>query len=146
MISFQVDVLDGTAATLHATAYVDVPKVGLEVTQAHNVAPTCDPAPASILADQIFVNPTKLVSSLGFDAFAVGTETEFFELEQQHEGFNKSWTVHNFPTACTSFNPAQKKLDRAFKTGSTKGGSATSHRGSVAGVLLAMILTTFMIV
>ena len=136
-VSFQIDLVDGYGANANASAYVDVPKLDVQVKQVHNATSSCDPAPASLPAAQVYANLTNIVPSIGFDAFAVAAETELIFLNQ-HQGYNKSWTIHNFSTACVQYSAAKKTLGPPSKSGST-----TSTHASVAGVLLAMIMAVF---
>ncbi|KAK3166836.1 hypothetical protein OEA41_009961 [Lepraria neglecta] len=136
-VSFQIDLFDGYGASANASAYVDVPKLDVQVKQVHNATSSCDPAPASLPAAQVYANLTNIVPSIGFDAFAVAAETELIFLNQ-HQGYNKSWTIHNFSTACVQYSAAKKTLGPPSKSGST-----TSTHASVAGVLLAMIMAVF---
>ena len=138
-VTFLVTVLGGAIASDSITTSFDVPKLDVNITQVKNVTSTCDPAPASLPADQVYSNLTNIVPSLGFDVLAVFTETE--GTHENSQAFEPSWTAHNFTTACLGYDVAKKTL--AAVPQSKPSGGATSVRASATGLLLALTLLIF---
>ena len=71
---FEVDIFSAETASVDVATYFDVPELDVQVTQVHNVNSTCDLAPYSLAADQIFKNLTNIIPSIGFDASVTFTE------------------------------------------------------------------------
>ena len=162
---FEVDVFSGNAASIDVATYFDVPKLDVQVTQVHNVNSTCDPAPSSLAADQIFKNLTNIIPSIGFDASV--TFTEEFVGNTDDQPFGKSWTALNLSTACLAFNSAAETLGPAAQakpsqintsgntsgdtsgntsgdtSGNTSGGTKKEAHTSAAGMLLAVVMVFF---
>lgn len=142
---FEVDVLSEKTASVDINTYIDVPKLDVQITQVHNANSTCDPAPSSLAADQIFKNLTNVISSIGFDAFASFTEEAIGDTDSQP--FGESWTALNLSTACLAFNPAAKTLEPAAqaKPSQVNASSGTNIDAYIptATILLAMVTVVF---
>ena len=141
---FTVDFPDQTASVDVAT-YFDIPKLDVQVTQVHNVSSTCDPAPSSLAADQIFRNLTNLISSVGVDAsFAFGEKVDGNTLDQPPEF---SGILFNLSTACLAFNPVAKTLGPAAQAEpsiiNASVGTKMEAYNSAAGMLLAVVTVVF---
>ena len=144
---FEVDVFSDDAASIDVATYFDVPKLDVQVTQVHNVNSTCDPAPSSLAADQIFKNLTNVIPSIGFDASV--TFTEEFVGKTDDQPFGKSYTALNLSTACLAYNAAAKTLGppAQAKPSQTQinasGGTKVKAYTSAAGMLLVMVTAAF---
>ena len=138
---FEIDIFADEAASVDVATYFDVPKLDVQVTQVHNVNSTCDPAPSSLAADQIFKNLTNVIPSIGFDASV--TFTEEFVGKSDEQPFGESWTALNLSTACLAFNPAAKTLGPAAQAKPAQfnapGGSRIEAYDCAAGMLLALV-------
>lgn len=143
--SFEVDVFTDKTASIDVATYFDVPKLDVQVTQVQNANSTCDPAPSSLAADQIFKNLTNVIPSIGFDAFVTFTEEALGDTADQP--FGKSWTAVNLSTACLAFDAAAKTLGPAAQAKPSQvnasGGTQIKAYTSVAGFLLAMVTVVF---
>ena len=142
---FDVDIINDKTASVDVATYFDVPKLDVQVTQVHNANSTCDPAPSSLAADQIFKNLTNVISSIGFDASVTFTEDAGGDTDAQP--FEKSWTALNLSTACLAFNPAAKTLGPAAQAKPSQvnasGGIMMKAYTSTARLLLAMMTVVF---
>ena len=142
---FEVDVLTDEAASVDVNTYFDVPKLDVQVTQVHNANSTCDPAPSSLAADQVFKNLTNVIPSIGFDASVTFTEEVLGGTDDQP--FNKSWIALNLSTACLAFDPAAKTLGPAAQAKSSQvnasGGTNIEAYTSAAILLLSMVTVVF---
>ena len=142
---FAVDVFSDAAASIDVNTYFDVPKLDVQVTQVHNANSTCDPAPSSLAADQIFKNLTNVIPSIGFDASVTFTEEVIGGKDDQP--FGNSWTALNLSTSCLAFNPAAKTLGPAAQAKPTQvnasGGTNIEAYTSAAILLLAMVTVVF---
>ena len=139
---FEIDIFADEAASVDVATYFDVPKLNVQVTQVHNVNSTCDPAPPSLPADQIFKNLTNVIPSIGFDASV--TFTEEFIGKTDEQPFGESWTAQNLSTACLAFNSAAETLGPAAQAKpaqvNASGGSKMEAYHSVAGFLSAVAM------
>ena len=115
---FEIDIFADEAASVDLATFFDVPKLDVQVTQVHNVNSTCDPAPSSLAADQVFKNLTNVIPSIGFDASV--TFTEEFIGKTDEQPFGESWTAAELSTACLAFNPAAKTLGPAARLSQRK--------------------------
>ena len=128
---------------------LDVPKLDVQIVQVHNVNVSCDPAPASLPADQVYTNLTNIIPSIGFDALEVfqATAPDFTAGLPFYQNVQ-----HNFSTTCLAFNAAQQTLAPAteikpsqigFSTGKT--GAAPSMHITVVGVVLAVSIAVIVV-
>ena len=141
---FNVSFPDQTASVDFAT-YFDGPKLDVQVTQVHNINATCDPAPSSLAADQIFRNLTNLKSSVGVDSFILtGEEVIGITLDQPPI---LGGTLYNLPTACLAFNPAAKTLGPAAQAEPSQINASFVTKmetyNLAAGMLLAVVPVVF---
>ena len=138
---FLITVFGGAAAGSEISAYLDVPKLDVQVSQVHDVTSSCDPASSSLPADQVFKNLTNVVPSIGFDVSVMFAATEFTE-EQTSPPYLESWTAKNLSTACLNYDVAAKTLGPAAhaKPSGSASGVATSTHASLIGALIVMIL------
>lgn len=140
---FLIDVLDFKELGGELSTYFDVPKLDLQVMQVHNVSSSCDPAPLTLSADQVFKNLTNVIPSIGFDVSAIFSAEEIVA-KQSSPDFEASWTAKNFSTACLAFNAAAQTLGPASQAKPSElTGSATNAQAPVAGTLLAMVMAIF---
>ena len=139
------DVLNGDM-----TAYFDVPKLDVEISQVHNVTASCDAASAaSVPADQIYANLTNVVPSIGFDASVIFSAQEVVE-HQSSRPFTDEFYTKNLSTACLAYDPAKKTLGPADQAkpssvnGDVKAGAAFGLRSSSCGLLLVIAVTVIL--
>ena len=142
---FDVDLISDDTASFNIETYFDVPKLDVQVTQVQNANSTCDPAPSSLAADQIFKNLTNVIPSIGFDASVTFTEEALGDTDAQP--FGRSWTALNLSTACLAFDAAAKTLGPAAQAKPSQvnasGGTQIKAYTSVAGLLWAMVTVVF---
>ena len=122
------------------TAYFDVPKLDVQVSQVHNVTASCDEASAaSVPADQIYAHLTNVVPSIGFDTSVIFSAQEVLE-KRSSRPFTDDFYTKNLSTACFAYDPAKKTLEPAAqaKPSSVKVGAAFGLRGSSCGLLLVV--------
>ncbi|KAL8787471.1 MAG: hypothetical protein Q9195_007763 [Heterodermia aff. obscurata] len=120
------------------TAYFDVPKLDVQVSQVHNVTASCDAASPSLPKDQIYGNLTNVVPSIGFDASVIFSADEVIE-HQSSRPFTEDIYAKNLSTACFEFDPAKKTLGPAAQakpTGAKVGAAVRDHSWS-RGLALA---------
>lgn len=120
-------------------AYLDVPKLDVEVSQVHNVTSSCDAASPSVPKDQIYGNLTNVVPSIGFDASVIFSANEVFE-HQSSRPFAHDFYAKNLSTACLAYDPAKKTLGPVAqaKPSDLKAGAAVSGYSSSRGLALAI--------
>ena len=120
------------------SAYFDVPKLDVQVSQVYNVTSSCDAASASVPQDQIYGNLTNVIPSIGFDASVIFSAQEVVE-KQSSRPFTEDIYAKNLSTACLAFDPAKKTLGPAqAKPSDSKIGAAVSDYKSSRGLLLAI--------
>ena len=108
---------------------------------------SCDPAPPSLPADQVYSNLTLVVPSIGVDALEVFTEALNLVLVKPADSqpFFEAYGPTPLPTECYAFSRAQKTLVAAAvsKPGDTSG--AAGRRVGLWGVGGAVALVSLMI-
>ena len=123
------------------TAYIDVPKLDVQVSQVQNVTSSCDAvaSAASVPKDQIFGNLTNVVPSIGFDASVIFSAQEVFE-HQSSRPFAADFYAKNLSTACLAYDPAKKTLGPAAQAevSGSKIGAAFRVRSSSCGLALVV--------
>ena len=99
-------------ASIELTVGLDVPKLDVEIKQVHNVTSSCDPAPPSLAANQIWPNLTSVVPKIGFDIFEVFSENaSFFGVKlSAQQPFNQSSPEILLPTECSYFDQAKDTM------------------------------------
>ena len=129
-------------ADVDATAYLDVPKLDVEVSQVHDVTSSCDPASSNLPANQVYQNLTKVVPSIGFDAAVILWASEDFIGKQSSPPFLLDWTAKNLSTSCLSYNAAAQTLGPAtqVKASGSKTGAAKINHAHSAGALVASFI------
>ena len=109
---FLVSVLE--VVTVEASAYLDVPKLDVQVSSVQNVTSSCDPPSSMTPTSQRFKNLTNVVPSIGFGASVTFSANEVVD-EQQSPPFLASWMAQNFSTACLAFDQTAKTMEPAVK-------------------------------
>ena len=86
---------------------------------------TCDPALASLPADQVYANLTNVIASIGFDAFGV---SETISPDSTHElAFYQNYQLH-FLKVCWAFDGTKKTLAPASPVQPSQIGFSTEPR------------------
>ena len=126
------------------SAYFDVPKLDVQVSQVQNVTASCDAASSSSSStseDQIFKNLTNVIPSIGFDASVIFSAREVFE-HQSSRPFTEDFYSKDLSTACLAYDPAKNTLGPAAqaKPSDVNIGAALSIRGSSWGLSLVIVV------
>ena len=130
------------------SAYFDVPKLDVQISQVHNVTSSCDPASSSTPSNQVYSNLTNVVPSIGFDASVIFSADEVIE-HQSSRPFSEEIYAKNLSTACLAFDEAQKTLgpaDKVKPSDVSKTGGAIRVNGPLGCLVLvfaAMIISQF---
>ena len=143
LVTVTVDLLDELIedTAMGATAYVDAPKLDLQVSTVHNVTASCDPAPSSAGEDDVFPSLINIAPSWGIDRF-------FIAMEGKHNvSFTPSYTVHNFTNICLEFNSTTHMLGPPAQQHSTKTTKSSSGNlgNPVFGCLVAWVIAVLIV-
>ena len=144
LVNVNVDALDRLVADLipdakaGVTAYVDTPKLDLQVSTVHKVTASCDPASSSEVGEYVFPSLINIAPSWGIDAFfiaALGGDNVSFA--------PPSYTVHNFTNICMEFN----STTHALGPPSTKPGKSSAENlgNPVFGCLVAWVIAVLVV-
>lgn len=137
--------IGGLPVSLQVAVTLDIPKLDATIMQVHNVTVSCDPAPASLPADQVYQNLTLVVPSIGVDALEVFQEALNLILVKPSDTqpFSQNYST-SLPTACYAFSRAEKTLIAAAQSKPSDTSSATSTQVPLSVISMAVILAVFM--
>ncbi|CAF9940394.1 hypothetical protein IMSHALPRED_002011 [Imshaugia aleurites] len=150
-LSFQPTVLfvatiGGLPVSVQASVTLDIPKLSATVAQVHHVNVSCDAAPASLPANQVYENLTLVTPSIGVDALEVFQEALNLVLVKpaDTQPFSESY-VTPLPTACYAFSRAEKTLVAAVESKPQDTSSAAGVCVPLTGFLAAVLLAGFVV-
>ena len=133
--------IGGLPVTVQVAVTLDIPRLDAAITQVHNVNVSCDPAPPSLPADQVYQNLTLVIPSVGVDALEVFQEALNLILlspgDTQPYYQNYSRTL---PTACYAFSSAQRTLVAAAQSRPSDTSPAMNARVPISVLFVAVLL------
>ncbi|KZV84533.1 hypothetical protein EXIGLDRAFT_727022 [Exidia glandulosa HHB12029] len=144
--SFRPEITLGYAQIITAGAFVDLPKLGVQVSQVQNVDAKCAPAApgASVDDSDVFQNLTKLEPKVGMDFVLTALGDEFTLLDFDNLLADK------LPVGCFEYDPKTKTMVppgslrvAATHDGKGAGNNAGTRRGRsvlMAGIVLISTL------
>lgn len=137
--------IGGLPVSVQVAVTLDIPTLDAVVSQVHNVNVSCDAAPPSLPASQVYQNLTLIVPSVGVDALEVFQAALNLVLVRpaDTEPFSQGYSTP-LPTACYAFSRAQKTLVAAAQSKPSDTSAATSARVPLSVAVVAVVLVVIM--